>query len=99
MITDMQTARLVPTHQLLELPRAVWHGIRRLARREPRWYLTADDNVIARFTSEKDHDLFLQWLKDTHIDTYDTGHKHGQEVASALHGFLEDKAAAGTAGT
>ncbi len=90
MIPDMQTARLVWTHRLVELPRAVRFAVRRLLRREARWYLTLDDNVVARFTSRADHDAFLEWVKASHIDTYDLGHKHGQEVADALHKHRED---------
>jgi hypothetical protein len=86
----MQTARLVWTHRLLELPRAVHFAVRRLLRREARWYLTLDDNVVARFTSRADHDAFLEWVKVTHIQVYNTGREHGQEVASALHKRRED---------
>jgi hypothetical protein len=87
---DMQTARLVPTHQFLELPRAVWFAVRGLLRREARWYLTQDGNVVARFTGAADHDAFIEWVKATHLDTYDIGYKHGMEVANALHEHRED---------
>ncbi len=88
MISEVETARLVPTHRLLELPRAVRFAVRRLLRREARWYLMLDENVAARFTSKADHDAFIEWVKATHVQTYDIGHKHGTEVASAVYSQL-----------
>lgn len=100
MASDMQAERLLPTHQLQELPRAMYFAVRRLLRREARWYLTLDDNVVARFTSRADHDAFLEWVKASHIETYELAYRHGQEVANALSEHREDlEAITGNAGT
>jgi hypothetical protein len=80
-IPDVETARLVPTHQLLELPRALSFAVRRMLRREARWYLMLDDNVIARFTSRADHDAFIAWVRATHEHTYQLGYDHGKDAA------------------
>lgn len=82
----MRTARLLPTERLLELPRAVRHGIRRLARREPRWYLVADENVIARFACQADHDVFVAWIESSTIRTFLSGRISGMEVAREADG-------------
>jgi hypothetical protein len=103
MASEMETARLLPTHQLLELPRAVYYAVRRLLRREARWYITLDGDVVARFTSAADYDKFMAWVADSHIETYDLGQRHGVEVANAFHKHREDRqdleALAGHAGT
>jgi hypothetical protein len=103
MTADMRTERMLLTHQLIELPRAIRYAVRRLLRREARWYLTLNGDVVARFTSAADYGRFMAWVADSHIETYDLGHTHGVEVANAFHKHREDRqdleALAGHAGT
>jgi len=89
--------RLLWRSQARELPRAAWHALRRLARRESRWYLEIDGRVIGRFTCQADHDKFITWITATTTQTFLSGHVSGMEVAGAFNS--EGQAHAGDTGT
>lgn len=82
---ELEATRLLWREQVTELPRAAWHALRRLLRREPRWYLTIDGMVAARFTSEADHAVFMGWLVQAHTSTFDFGFNTGKEFLVAQH--------------
>ena len=77
--------RLLWRSQARELPRAAWHALRRLVRRESRWYLEIDGRVIGRLVREEDHWALLKWLEDTHRETFRCGQEFYREVASEVH--------------
>lgn len=84
-LADVQSARLLWREQLAALPRAAFHALRRLLRRETRYYLTIDGQVMARFASEEDHLVFMTWLAETHNGVFDFGFETGRESVVAQH--------------
>lgn len=95
--SEAVVARLLWREQIQALPRAIWSALRRLARREPRWYLVVDGQVIARLTASEDHDALLRWITFVHGETFRTGVKWGREVESAVNGSQADAGDAGPA--
>lgn len=93
--SEAVVARLLWREQAQALPRAAWSALRRLARREPRWYLVVDGQVIARLTANADHDTLLRWITFVHGETFRTGVKWGREVESAVNGSQADAGDAG----
>jgi hypothetical protein len=77
-------SRLLWREQFTALPRAGWHALRRLVRREPRWYLVIDGQVVARMVSQQDHLDLLAWIAATHEETFRVGEQFGLEVRSAV---------------
>jgi hypothetical protein len=66
--------------QLAALPRAARYFLRRLFRREFRYFLTIDDRLAARFTSEEDRLKFEEWLIYMHTVCYGLGIAQQKEV-------------------
>lgn len=77
--------RLLWREQLRELPRAAWHALRRLLRREPRWYYVIDGRVIARLVADQDRDSLMEWIASVHGQTFLAGQQFGRAVSDAIH--------------
>jgi len=71
--------------QLAEVPRALYHALRRLLRLECRQYLMINGQAAARFVSVDDARDFMQWLHETHTATFEYGHALGREYAVENH--------------
>lgn len=87
--SEAVVTRLLWREQILALPRAVWHALRRLVRREPRWYLVIDGRVIARLVADQDHLELLAWIAAAHEETFIVGQQFGMGVRGALDGKQE----------
>lgn len=84
-LPEVTSARLGPVDRLRALPRAAWYVLLRLFRRDERYYLTIDGQVVARFVSMEDHLRFMTWLHQTHTATFDFGFNTGKEFLVAQH--------------
>lgn len=82
---DAAITRLLWREQARELPRAAWHAVRRLLRREPRWYVVVDGHVVARLAGEDDYARLLAWIGHVHGETFRMGVKFGRGVSGAIH--------------
>jgi hypothetical protein len=82
--SEAVVTRLLWREQVPALARAGWHALRRLVRREPRWYLVLDGQVIARMVSEQDHLDLLAWIAAAHEETFRVGEQFGLGVRSAI---------------
>ncbi len=83
-LPDVVSARLLWREQVAALPRSLWHALRRLARREARYYLTIDGKVVARFTADADSTALMTWLADTHSHAFDFGFETWKEHQVAV---------------
>lgn len=83
---EASVTRLLWREQVRELPRAAWHELRRLVRREPRWYLVVDDRVVARLVSNEDYEALLNWIEYVHGQTFRAGITFGRGTLNAPHG-------------
>ena len=95
--SEAVVTRLLWREQISALPRATLHALLRLVRREPRWYLVIDGQVIARLTSDGDQTTLLAWIADAHSMTFQAGTQFGTGVLNAVHG--RQAADAGDTGT
>lgn len=77
--------RLLWREQIVSLPRAAWHALLRLVRREPRWYLVIDGQVVARMVSTEDQETLLAWIALVHGETFRAGQQFGRAVSDAIH--------------
>lgn len=82
--SEAVVTRLLWREQIAALPRAAWHALRRLLRREPRWYLVVDGKVIARLVSDGDHMELLGWIAAAHEETFKVGQQFGLGVRDAI---------------
>lgn len=82
--SEAVVTRLLWREQVRALPRAAWHALRRLVRREPRWYLVIDDQVIARLVSDGDQTTLLEWIALAHGETFRFGRDFGRGIANAI---------------
>lgn len=82
---EASVTRLLWREQARELPRAAWHALRRLLRREPRWYFVVDGHVVARMVSASGHERLLGWVTHVHGETFRMGVECGKGVARAQH--------------
>lgn len=93
---EASVTRLLWREQARELPRAAWYALRRMVRREPRWYLVVDGHVVARLVSVEAHDELMAWIAEVHGQTFRSGVEFGQGVLSAIHRRPTDVGDAGT---
>lgn len=84
--SEAVVTRLLWREQFRALPRAAGHAIRRLLRREPRWYLVLDGRVIARLVGHGDQTDLLEWIAAAHSMTFQAGQAFGMEVGNAVDG-------------
>lgn len=84
--SEAVVSRLLWREQARALPRAAWHALRRLARREPRWYLVLDGQVVARLVSNGDQTDLLAWIAEAHSMTFQAGTHFGREMLNAVNG-------------
>lgn len=84
-LPEISVTRLMWREQLPALPRAIWHGMLRLLRIEPRVYLTINGRVAARFASQADHLDYLAWTAQIHGLTYGMGIDRGKEICAKSH--------------
>lgn len=89
--------RLLWREQIRALPRSLGATVRRLLRREPRWYYVVDGRVVSRLTSAADYDILMQWIAQVHAETFHYGVYFGKGVAGAVDGSEADAGDAGTA--
>ena len=82
--SEAVVTRLLWREQVRALPRAAWHALRRLARREPRWYLVIDGHVVARMTGDSDQAMLLEWIALVHGETFRAGQEFGRGLANAI---------------
>lgn len=82
--SEAVVTRLLWREQLAALPRAAFHFLRRLLRREPRWYLVIDDQVVARLVSAEDRDNLLAWIAYAHEQTFHAGQEFGRGIVDAI---------------
>jgi hypothetical protein len=94
--SEAVVSRLLWREQIRALPRAAVHFFRRLVRREPRWYLVIDGQVIARLVSDGDQTALLEWIALVHGETFRAGQEFGMGVANALSSRQADPGDAGT---
>jgi hypothetical protein len=96
--SEAVVTRLLWREQARELPRAAWHALRRLVRREPRWYLVIDGHVVARMVADGDQTMLLEWIAIAHGETFRFGQEFGRGVARALQDGHQSQADAGEPG-
>lgn len=82
---DITAERLLWRYQFRALGRSLSSQIRRVLRREARWYLTIDGRVVARFESEGDYRAFMSWLAHGHSETFRMGHEWGEAAGQLAH--------------
>lgn len=78
--------RLLWREQIAALPRAIGAQIRRLLRREPRWYYVVEGRVVARITCQEDYDILMQWIATVHAESFHYGVSFGTGVLGAVDG-------------
>jgi hypothetical protein len=83
--SEAVVSRLLWREQFAALPRAAWHALRRLVRREPRWYLVIDGQVVARMVSDEDQTALLEWIAYVHGETFQAGANFGRGILNAVH--------------
>lgn len=84
-LPEVTSTQLLWREQIAALPRALWNAARRLLRRDARYYLTVNGQVVARFVSPDDHLDFMTWLHETHTSAFEYGHAVGREYAVENH--------------
>lgn len=93
--SEAVVTRLLWREQLAALPRAAANFLRRLLRREPRWYLVIDDQVVARLVSAEDRDNLLAWITYVHQETFRAGQEFGRGIVNAIDSRQADPGDAG----
>jgi len=84
-IPEVETRRLSWSEQFRALAGAARSQVRRLFRREPRFYLMVNGLVLARFESEQAELEFREWVGMTHEATFHYGFQTGKEFLVAQH--------------
>ena len=78
-MTEMAFTRLTWREQLAVVHLSVRHALRRLFRREHRYFLVLDGRVVAKFTAQEDHQAVLAWMAEAHLKTHDYAFALGKE--------------------
>lgn len=81
---EASITRLLWREQIRAFPAAVRAAVRRLLRREPRWYLVVDEHVVARLVSRQDYDTLMAWIAHVHTETFHTGVQFGRGAERAV---------------
>lgn len=94
--SEVQITRLTWNDQARALPRALYHAIRRVLRREARWYYVQDGRVIGRMVSTGDYQDLVDWIGASHRETFDTGREFGGRAYAAKYAGAEQPDAGDT---
>lgn len=82
-MTELSFTRLTWREQLAVVHITVWHALRRLFRRESRYFLVLDGKPVAKFIDANHHTELLEWLTKSHERATDYGAAIGRERAVA----------------
>lgn len=77
---EAAVTRLLWREQIRALPASLMAAVRRLLRREPRWYLVIDGRVTGRLVSAEDYASLLAWIGHVHGLTFQHGVEFGKGV-------------------
>lgn len=75
--SEVHITRLTWREQARAVPRAIFYGLRRLLRREARWYYVQDGVVIGRMVCEQDYKDLVEWIGASHKETFGAGMEFG----------------------